>query len=73
MIKKAKNVSGVYYLAPHILQFENTNLISDEDIMHLFLGFIRLIKKSIELDMENKYINRIKSLESKLKMLNKNS
>ena len=64
MIKKAKiNVYGIYYTRPQILKFENTSLISDEDMVSLFLGFVRLIKKSVELDMENKYSHKIKLLE----------
>ena len=52
MIKKSKlQKYEIYYIRPQLLRFEREGLISDEDITNLFLGFVRLIKKSVEVDM----------------------
>ena len=68
MIKKCKlQKYEIYYIRPQLLRFEREGLISDEDITNLFLGFVRLIKKSVEVDMENKYLDKIKNLETRLK------
>ena len=62
------NKSGNYYCTPHILKFrKNNELISEEDIYNLFSGFVRLIKKSVELEIEDRYANKIKNLEIELK------
>ena len=73
MIRRCKlQKYDIYYIKPRLLHFENESLISDEDITHLFLGFVRLMKKSIELDIESKYLNKIKRLEQQLKQARQN-
>ena len=58
---------GVYYCRKQLLRFEpQEDLISQEDILSLFMGLCRLIKKSSEYKLENKYVNRIKYLEKLL-------
>lgn len=71
MKKANNNFNGVYFTKPQILKFKTESVISDEDMMHLFMGFVRLIKRSVELDIENKYLTKIKSLENEIKLLNK--
>lgn len=56
--------SGIFYCRKQLLKFESNNeLISQEDILNLFMGLCRLIKKSSEYVLESKYIKRIKYLE----------
>lgn len=60
-------VSGRYFASKQILRFQNYNeLISDEDIINLFMGLVRLIKKSTEMKMEAKYAKEIACLKSAL-------
>jgi len=66
-IKANKNFSGVYFFKSRILKFNNTELIDDEDLFHLFMGVIKLMKQSIKFSVENKYLQKIKTLENKLK------
>ena len=62
----------VFYLKKRILKFQNPNgLVSDEDILNLFLGLVRLIKKNTELIMEEKYLHKISSLQAQIKKLSK--
>lgn len=63
-----KNMSGVYYTKKRLIKFQKPNdILSDEDILNLFMGFVRLIKKSTEIEVENKYILEINKLQNKLK------
>jgi len=67
-IKANYNMKGIFYPCCHVLKFKNNNeLISEEDIYNLFAGLYRLIKKSTEIEIEEKYLNRIKFLECELK------
>ena len=44
-----KILKKVFYFKKRILKFQNPNgLVSDEDILNLFLFFLRLIKKTID-------------------------
>ena len=62
----------VFYFKKRILKFQNPNgLVSDEDILNLFLGLVRLIKKNTELIMEEKYLHKISSLQAQIKKLSK--
>ncbi|MGN0961408.1 MAG: hypothetical protein ACI4PF_04335 [Christensenellales bacterium] len=55
-IKPNYIITGKYFTCKQILKFQNYNeLISDDDIVNLFMGLVRLIKKSTELKMEAKY------------------
>ena len=62
----------IFYFKKRILKFQNPNgLVSDEDILNLFLGLVRLIKKNTELIMEEKYLHEISSLQAQIKKLSK--
>ena len=62
----------IFYFKKRILKFQNPNgLVSDEDILNLFLGLVRLIKKNTELIMEEKYLHEILSLQAQIKKLSK--
>jgi len=64
-------LSGIYYSRKKPLRFEGeSDLVSQEDMLNLFMGLCRLIKKSSEYKLENKYLSRIKYLE---KLLDKNN
>lgn len=67
-----KNTRGIYYIRKQLLKFEKPNeCLDDEDMINLFLGFIRLIKRSIEVETEGKYLSEIKHLKNKLKNFEK--
>ena len=69
-IKLNHNATGVFFTRKRILQFQNHNeLISDEDILNLFLGLVRLIKKSTEIKIEEKYSRQIVNLKKEIKRL----
>ena len=71
-IKSNHNVSGMFFIRKRILQFQNYNeLISDEDIMNLFLGLVRLVKKSTEIKMEEKYSQQIYNMKKEIERLKK--
>lgn len=62
-------ISGVYFFNKQILKFQPySELISDEDILNLFVGMVRLIKRTTELKMEAKYEKQIKELRDRLKV-----
>ncbi|MBE5758293.1 MAG: hypothetical protein E7345_05185 [Clostridiales bacterium] len=62
---------GVYYSKRQILRFLNQEeLVSNEDILSLFMGLCRLIKKSSEYTIESKYLKRINYLEKTLEKHN---
>ena len=66
-----KYQSGVYYVRRQILKFSTSSeLVSQEDILSLFMGLCRLIKKSSEYALESKYLNRIEYLEKILQKHN---
>ena len=68
MVKKCNRfVSGCYFAKPQLIKFEENKLISDEDLINLFMGLTRLIKHSTEVELESKYLGRIKYLERKLR------
>ena len=67
-----RNQKGVYYITPRILQFKNSNsIISDDDLVNMFVGFVRLIKKSTEIEIEDKYLKKIELLEKELRFYKK--
>lgn len=66
-MKINRNSCGIYYTRKQILKFENAKLLSDSDILNLFNGFIRLIKKSVEIELESKYLFEINKLKKELK------
>ena len=67
-----KILKKIFYFKKRILKFQNPNgLVSDEDILNLFLGLVRLIKKNTELIMEEKYLHKISSLQAQIKKLSK--
>lgn len=65
-------MKNIFYFKKRILKFQNPNgLVSDEDILNLFLGLVRLIKKNTELIMEEKYLHEISNLQAQIKKLSK--
>lgn len=57
----------VFYFRKRVLQFKkNLGLVTDDDIMNLFLGLVRLVKKNTEIIMQEKYLNKITKLENEL-------
>lgn len=72
ILKPNYNLSGRYYINKQILQFQNyTELISDDDIINLFMGLVRLIKRSAEMKIEAKYSREIEQLKDELKSIGK--
>ena len=66
-LKPNKRVMGKFFTKYKVLKFEiKSDLISDDDIMDLFMGLVRLIKKNTELVMEEKYLNAINQLTHEL-------
>lgn len=60
-------LTGKYFAHKQVLKFQNYNeFITDEDIMNLFLGLVRLVKKSTEMKIEAKYAREIENLKNKL-------
>lgn len=60
-------MNKIFYFKKRILKFKRTNgLISDEDILNLFLGLVKLIKKNTELKMEEKYLCKINKLQAQI-------
>lgn len=65
-------MNKIYYFKKRILKFKNpNNIISDEDILKLFLGLVKLIKKNTELILEEKYLEKISKLQNQINMLSK--
>lgn len=63
-----RNKSGIYFTKKQILKFEKPDyMLSDEDILNLLMGFVKLIKKSTQIEVENRYLMQIRKLQSKLK------
>ena len=71
-VENCKNIKGVYYIKKRLLKFEKPyDLLSDDDMLNLFMGFVRLIKRSAEIEVESKYLSQIKNLENKIKNFEK--
>lgn len=67
-----KNCCGIYYTRKQVLKFERRKeSLSDEDILNLFMGFIRLIKKSTEIEVEERYLLEITKLKNIIKKYEK--
>lgn len=64
------NQKGMYFCRKQVLKFQTiSDILSEEDIFSLFSGFIRLIKRSAEIEVEKKFIKKINCLESELSEL----
>ncbi|MBE5736647.1 MAG: hypothetical protein E7356_04795 [Clostridiales bacterium] len=71
-LRPNKSISGVYYTRIKVLQFKpQVDLVSDEDIMDLFMGLVRLIKRNAELEVEERYLDKIKSMTRKIESLSR--
>lgn len=71
-LKSTSKLSGIYYLTKRVLKFkQKEEFISNNDVMHLFFGVVKILKQTIEKTIEKKYIKRILSLENELKNLQK--
>lgn len=64
------NFGCIFFAKKRVLKFKSKSaIVSDEDIMNLFLGLVRLIKKNTEISLEEKYLERINKLQSEIKKL----
>ena len=71
-LRPNKTINGVYYTRIKVLQFKpQVDLVSDEDIMDLFMGLVRLIKRNAELEVEERYLDKIKSMTRKIESLSR--
>lgn len=71
ILKPNYYIKGTFFENKQILKFQNySELVSDEDIINLFLGMVRLIKKSTEMKMEARYIREIECLKRELSLKN---
>jgi len=71
-LKLINNVSGIFYLQKRLLKFkQREDVISYEDIMHMFVSVIRMLKETTERTVEKKYIKRILILENEVETLKK--
>lgn len=69
-LKPNYKVTGAFFENRKILKFRNHyELISDDDIINLFMGLVRLIKKSTEMKVEARYLKEIESLKNSLQRL----
>lgn len=65
-------MNRIFYFRKRILKFQRPNgIVSDEDIINLFLGLIRLIRRNTEIILEEKYINKINKLQTQIQKLSK--
>lgn len=72
ILKPNYALTGKYFASKQILKFQSySELITDEDIMNLFMGLVKLIKKSTEMKMEAKYEKEIELLKDKLNLIGK--
>ena len=70
ILSPARKFRGIYFENQRVLQFKKSDeLISEDDIFNLFLGFVRLIKRSVEIEVENRYESKINSLEKELERI----
>lgn len=70
MIIPNKKITGVFFAKKQILKFEKRyDYVSDEEILNLLLGFVRLIKKSTEVRLEEKYLKEISLLKNEISRL----
>lgn len=66
------NFGCIFFTKKRVLKFKSKSaIVSDEDIMNLFLGLVRLIKKNTEISLEEKYLERINKLQSEIKKLSR--
>ena len=70
MKKSAKNHSGIYFCNKQILKFQkNDEMLASEDLSLLFDGVLNLMKRSIEKEVEKKYLAKIFQLEKEIDKL----
>lgn len=66
------NFGCTFFTKKRVLKFKSKSaIVSDEDIMNLFLGLVKLIKKNTEISLEEKYLERINKLQSEIKKLSR--
>ena len=69
-LKMSKNIRGKFYLSKRILRFKNpSDIITDKDIMNLFMGFINLLQSMAEQRLEQKYSSEILRLQREINYL----
>lgn len=65
-------MNRVFYFRKRILKFQRpSGIVSDEDIVNLFLGLVRLVKRNTEIILEEKYLNKINKLQTQIRKLSK--
>lgn len=71
-LKGNKNLNGKFYTKYQLLKFENrNNMLCDEDLIDLFMGLLRLVKRNIEIKVEAKYKKTIDKLNCELNFFKK--
>lgn len=69
-LRLAKNIKGKYFATKRLLKFRNSqDIITDSDIMNLFMGFINLLKSVSEQRVEQKYTSEILRLKREINYL----
>ena len=67
-----KKFGYVFYTSKRVLKFKSKSpIVSVEDIINLFLGLVRLIKKNTEISLEEKYLDKISKLQLEIKKLSR--
>lgn len=65
-----KNHHFYFQKNPNILTFKDkSRLLSEKDMINLFLGFIRLVKKSVSYEIEEAYRKKLKYYHNQIKNL----
>ena len=73
-LKANRVLSGIFYTKRHVLKFEsNQEIISEEDILDLFIGLVRLIRRSAEVSIEEKYQRELNDLKRELTRIKNNN
>lgn len=73
--KKLKNCSSMMFFEnknPNLLKFRNNmqgGTLREEDMVNLFMGFIKLIKKSIRAELEFEYKKKLGYYHLKIQKL----
>jgi len=69
---KIKNKIFFQEKNPNLLKFKNklnNSILREEDMINLFLGFIKLVKKSIRAELEFEYKKKLSYYHSKIQNL----
>lgn len=68
--KGLKKLSFYLIKNPNVLKFnDKSNLLSEKDMINLFLGFIRLVKKSVSYELEEIYRKKLRYYHNQIENL----